>query len=84
MSLKNEEKAVLVDQPCRPVLAASLYLSIQTSPDTATAVSMLKTFLEEPKPVHCKTLQYVLRYIFGMTSYSLLIPTGSEDTSLEA
>lgn len=82
--LTNEEKNIMVNKPYRSVLGALLYLSTHSYQDIATAVSILGKFQEEAKPVHWKTSQYVLRYIAGATNYSLLIPTGSGGTLLEA
>lgn len=74
----------MVDQPYKSVLGVLLYITTRTHPDISTALSTLGKFQAEPRPLHWKKLQHVLRYIAHATNFELLLHVTPGDTTLKA
>lgn len=71
--LNTDEFSNMEMVPYRQVLGSLLYLSTQTRPEPATAVSMLEKVASGAAPRHWQAMKHVLRYLRGTQNYGLIM-----------
>ena len=66
------------DIPYREVLGSLLFLATRTFSDISTAVPGLGKYQQYPMIEHWKSMEPVIRYLFGTIDYGFLLPSGEE------
>ena len=67
----------------RSVVGMLLYLSTNTRPDIAFAVSQVARFSNDPKQSHATAVKTIVRYLVGTRDKGTLVtPTGKMDIKL--
>ena len=75
------EEETVVDVPFREIGGILMWIANQTRPDTANAVWAVARFSHDPKPVHYKAAQEILKYSNATSDSSL---TFRRDSDLES
>ena len=78
-----EGPAMKEDWSYRSVVGMLLYLSTNTRPDIAFAVSQVARFSNDPKQSHATAVKTIVRYLVGTRDKGTLVtPTGKMDIKL--
>ena len=57
------EEETVVDVPFREIVGSLMWIANQTRPDIANAVRAIARFSHDPKPIHYKAAQKILKYL---------------------
>lgn len=81
-SKDSSQKSTLSKYKMSSIVGALLYLSLQTRPDIAYAVSHLAQFSANPQPEHYLCAARILRYLNGTRDQGILFPIGQRQEPL--